>query len=246
MLTKELEKKYSRKYELINEQIKSMNLSDELKNGLFEVNNKLFHYSVKINSNSIKSKISFYYVLCDLRHGERKSIVKAISNMFYEYDLCYGKSHYFDVNEENPVYILENINDNDFWEVDFTEYPRASFFNTFIPDLKICCRDLIKCMFIICTNRLLLDSENEIKSESNIYKKYKYQFDYTFKVENKENAYKELKNNLIKNGFQCNFRVEDISDIKQYRDNEVFIENALIKNNILRDNNNLSFYKLKK
>lgn len=241
MISNNLKNFYSYKKDQIKEEIDFLDLSDELKKGLLKTNETLYNYAIKLNTNSINSRISFYYLFKNLRYGERSKIINTIKLMFKYYDLCDGKTKKVDVSENNPYPELDSIEEYSFWEFDFTEYCRASFFDEFTSDLKKVCRDLIKCIFIFGDDKLYDDSQIEIAKENNPYKKYKYQFDYIFSFEDKESVYKDLKKNLTKNGFECDFTSSDILNINQYRDNEIFIENALIKNNISKDNNKLSF-----
>lgn len=245
MVTDEIKKYYLYKSDEMLKDIEKLCISDEIKNGLIHINETLYKYSIKLNTNSINSRVSFYYLFKDLRFKERKEIINIIRKMFKVYDLCNGDLKTVDVSENNPYPELNNIDDYDFFEFDFTNYCRAGFFDEFVSDLKKTCRDLIKCIFIFIDEKLMNDSACEISKESNIYKMYKYKYDYIFSIENKENIYKEMKNNLVKNGFECDFNSEDILNIKDYRDNEIYIENALIKNSILKDDNKLSFKDLK-
>ena len=234
-------KYYSLKKGAINQDIDSLDIASSLKNGLIKVNNELYNYALKLNTNVINSKVSFYYIFSDLKYGEKKKITDMIKRMFFDYDLCRGTSKKIDVSDDSPVYVLEHIEENDFWEVDFTYHNRPNHYNYFLADIKKACRDLIKCIFISCKEELIIDSKEEIEKESNDYKNQKYYCDYIFRVEDKENIYKEMQKYLVDSGYECDFNPDDISSINEYRDNELYIENALIKNNIMKDNNHLSF-----
>ncbi len=242
MISREMKNIYSNRYETMNIKIEQLEIADEIKKGLSEVNKQLFNYSSKLNSNKIKSKVSFYYILNELRYGEREKICNTIKQMFKNYDLCYGNKKEIIVTEENPFRVMvENFSDYDFWEIDFRDYKNEDFFSDFFADLKEICRDCIKCIFVFTDDKLFEKSNTKIENEKNAYKKCKYQYDYLFQITDKNVVYNELKNNFIKCGYNCDFSVEDIANVKDYRDNEIFIENALIKNNILKENNTLSF-----
>ena len=75
MISKEMKNKYSNEFEITKKKIEQLEIAEELKKGLFDVNEQLFNYSLKLNSNIIKSKVSFYYVLNELRYGEREKIL---------------------------------------------------------------------------------------------------------------------------------------------------------------------------
>lgn len=246
MISREIKNMYSDRFETMKEKIESLEIAEELKKGLFDVNEQLFNYSLKLNANILKSKVSFYYVLNELRYGEREKICNVIKLMFKNYDLSYGNKKEIIVTEENPFRIMtEEFGQYDFWEIDFRGYKNEEFYDDFLALLKEICRDTIKCVFLFTDDNLINSSNNKIKNEKNTYKDCKYQYDYLFQITDKNVVYNELKNNFIKCGYNCDFNVEDITNVKDYRDNEIFIENALIKNNILKENNTLSFKDLK-
>ena len=246
MISREMKNLYSSRFETMKIKIKQLEITSEIKKGLFDVNEQLFNYSLKLNTNIIKSKVSFYYILNELRFGERDKICNIIKEMFKNYDLCYGNKKDIIVTEENPFRIMtEDFNQYDFWEIDFCGYKNEDFYDDFLALLKEICRDTIKCVFLFTDDKLFNNSNNKIKNEKNTYKECKYQYDYLFQITDKNVVYNELKNNFIKCGYNCDFNVEDIANVKDYRDNEIFIENALIKNNILKENNTLSFKDLK-
>lgn len=247
MISRDEKEKYQLRYEEIKKDIQQLEISNEIKDGLYEVNERLFNYSNKLNSSIIKSKVSFYYILNELRYGEMKKICNTIKNMFLSYNLCYGNKKDIIVTEDNPFRIMtEEFSEYDFWEIDFRDYKNADYYDDFLALLKEICRDTIKCVFIFTDDELFINSNNKIQSEKNNYKECKYQYDYLFQITDKSTVYDELKSNFIKNGYVCDFNIEDISNVKEYRDNEVFIESALIKNNILKESNKLSFKDLKK
>ena len=237
---------YDIRKKYFDDEIDSLSISNELKDGLKIVNENLCQYSKKLNGNKIKSKVSFYYVFNELWYNERIQVTSLIKRMFKLYDLCEGDTKKIDVSEYNPINIMmNNIDEYDFWEIDFTDYKNESFYSDFISIIKKMCRDLIKCVFIYTEDDLLSNSSNEISKEKNIYKDLKYQYDYLFQLTDKKTIYNELENNFKRNGYECNFSSDDIPSIKEYRDNEIYIESALIKNNFMKNNNKLSFKDLK-
>ena len=242
MISRDKKRLYSERYESIKERIKKLELADELKKGLYDVNENLFNYSNKLNSNIIKSKVSFYYVLNELRYGEKNQICNSIKNMFKSYDLCCGTTKEIIVTDENPFRVMtQEFSEHDFWKIDFSDYNNEDYYNDFLALLKEICRDCIKCVFLFTDDKIYSKSNNKIKSEVNTYKDCKYQYDQLFQVTNKTTVYNELENNFKKSGFNCDFNDEDIINVKDYRDNEIFIENTLIKKSISKPNNNISF-----
>lgn len=225
----------------IQEKILNLNLPQELKAGLCEVNNLLFNYSRKINIDKIKSRVSFYFNLKNLNYRERKIIENTIITMFKFYDLSNGNYKYFDVSTENPIYILENIEKNDFWSIDFLNYEHGNFYNAFISKIKKVCRNQIKCIFFYTTSKLISESKSLIEEEKSEYLNCKYNYDYTFEISNCHLVCEDLKENLTENGYKCEFDKKYINDINDYKENEIYIESALIKNNILKKNNLITF-----
>ena len=246
MNSRDDKKEYQLKNEEIIRNIQQLEVSDELKEALYEVNKKLFNYSKKLNSNVIKSKVSFYYILNELRYGEMKKVCSAIRNMFISYNLCYGNKKEIIVTEENPFRIMtEEFNEYDFWEIDFRGYKNEDYYDDFLALLKEICRDTIKCVFLFTDDKLFTMANDKVQSEKSIYKDCKYQYDYLFKVTDKKTVYNELEKHFCESGYCCDFDVNDITNVKDYRDNEIYIENALIKNSISKENNKISFKDLK-
>ena len=240
MTSEKLKLFYSLTHDEIKEDIEQLNIVEELKKGLYETNEKLYNYSLKLNSNKIKTKMSFYYILSSLKHEEAKEIFNFMRRMFKLYNLCNGEYTYFDIYEDNPVKVLDNIEDYDFWLIDFTDCYDVDLYKHFTTDLKKCCRDLNKCIFIVCYDELLDKVNEDIEKEKNIYKKYKYNFDYIFHITNDGNNFRRLKDRLQDNGYEVDFNPKDIKNARDYIDNEIYIENALIKSNLLEKSNIIS------
>lgn len=246
MISNNLKEFYSYKKKKILKEIDVLDISTELKFGLRSINEILYNYAIKLNSNIIKSKVSFYYLFNELRYGEREKLCNIIKSMFKNYELCYGNKKEIIATEESSFRcMVENFSEYDFWEFDFRDFKNEDYFSDFFADLKEICRDCIKCIFVFTDDKLFTKFNNKIKNEKNTYKECKYQYDYLFQFTNKNIIYNELKNNFIKSGYSCDFCEDDITNVKDYRDNEIFIENVLIKNNIMKGNNKLSFKDLK-
>lgn len=220
------------------DRILKMDIPKNLKEDLCDVNNNLFDYSKKLNS--IKTKVSFVYVLNNLRGYERRKIIDTIIDMFREYNLCLGKKKRVDADGNNIVEHLENIGVSDIWKFDLSSISNLGFLRHLSSDLKLYCKDVIKCIFIITKCELIKEYNEELMNESNIYINCKYSFDKVFQVTDKFGLCDELKEILTLEGFECDFNTDDISAIDEFRDNEIFIENALIKSSISKDDNKIS------
>lgn len=229
------------KKERTDTRIFEMNIPNELKEKLYDANNKLYNYSIKINKSKIKSKVSFIFLLDNLRSGEKRFVINTIMNMFKEYELCLGKMKTVDTEKDNIGEALYNIGDADFWEFVFSETESPRHLKYLSSDLKLYCKDVIKCIFIVTKGELFKNFNEIYNNDNNPYKECRYGFDEVFKVTSKKGIYKDLKKYLTDDGFDCDFNSDDIISVDEYRDNETYIETALIKKSILKDDNKLSF-----
>ena len=232
---------YEKRKEEILEEIEKLKLSRDLKDGLIKVNEQLYRYCLKLNKDYLNAQISFFYLLEELTFDERSTIILIVKKMFEKYDICSGNYIRIDVNEKYAREYFERIDDFDFWELDFSDYYNTRFFIKFNSSFKKICRGRIKCIFITANHNTINEYNEIIENEISIYKNIKYNFDYHFNITSKDGIYKELEAYLISKGYNCDFKKEDIKSIDDYRSNEIYIETALIKSNLCKENNYVTF-----